>query len=321
MKLWKKVLISIVGVVLLLAIGVFFVLRAPDSSAEKARFIVPLSSASPLEKLRTEGFVRYSWPVRLALTFKGVATIEPGGYELSKSMNAWEIAGALKKEPYMKWVVIPEGLRKEEIAELLAKNLRWSEATKQKWITVDTAKTFDQTEGVYFPDTYLIPLTETGPEIADRMRTHFQEKFAPYAKEAIAQNIRWDTVVKIASLIQREAAGKSDMPLIAGVIWNRLLIDMKLDIDATLQYARGDKGQGWWAPITAEEKKLKSPYNTYINKGLPPHPIANPGIEAIAAVLSPAKTECLFYLHDKSKNIHCAKTFEEHKQNIENLLK
>ncbi len=144
---------------------------------------------------------------------------------------------------------------------------------------------------------------------------------APYAKEAIGQNIKWTTVINVASLIQREAAGKNDMPLIAGVIWNRLGIDMKLDIDATVQYARGDAGQGWWAPLTFAKNSLESPYNTYIHKGLPPGPIANPGLEAIRAALHPKETECFYYLHDKSGAIYCAKTFEEHKENIEKYLR
>jgi UPF0755 protein len=121
--------------------------------------------------------------------------------------------------------------------------------------------------------------------------------------------------------VQREAANKDDMPLIAGIFWNRLLSDMRLEADSTLQYARGNTGAGWWAPISVADKQLNSPYNTYRNAGLPPHPISNPGSEAIAAVLSPSKTKCLYYLHGNDKNIHCAQTYAEHLKNIDKYLR
>ena len=94
-----------------------------------------------------------------------------------------------------------------------------------------------------------------------------------------------------------------------------------LSVDATLQYVRGDKGKGWWAPISVADKKTVSVYNTYKNAGLPPHPISNPGLPAIEAVLSPAKTDCLYYLHDKDHVTHCAVTYEEHQANILKYLK
>ena len=92
---------------------------------------------------------------------------------------------------------------------------------------------------------------------------------------------------------------------------------MKLDIDATLQYARGNTGEGFWAPITPAEKKIDSLYNTYLHAGLPPTPISNPGVTAIEAVLNPAKTKCLFYLHDTKGEIHCAETYDKHLDNVD----
>ena len=95
---------------------------------------------------------------------------------------------------------------------------------------------------------------------------------------------------------------------------------MKLEVDATLEYARGKTDKGWWSPIKIADKNIDSPYNTYRNTGLPPHPISNPGIEAIKAALFPEKTDCFFYLHAQGQ-IHCAKTYEEHQKNIEKYLK
>jgi UPF0755 protein len=123
-------------------------------------------------------------------------------------------------------------------------------------------------------------------------------------------------------LIQREAAGKDDMALISGVIWNRLLNDQPLEIDATIQYARVNDGSGWWAPIKASDiDTIDSAYNTYKNTGLPPTPISNPGLDAIEAALNPEETECFYYLHDKDRQIHCSKTLEEHEANVEKYLR
>jgi len=139
---------------------------------------------------------------------------------------------------------------------------------------------------------------------------HFYEHFG---QKAVAQNIKWTTLLRLASVVQREANGKEDMPLIAGILWNRLLKDMRLEVDATLQYARSNTGDGWWAPITIAKKQIDSPYNTYKNTGLPPHHISNPCIEAIEAALHPASTTCLYYLHDSSREIHCSDTYNGHK--------
>jgi len=295
----------------------------PQKDVKTERFIVAvgLDKNKIVEKLKTDGFIKSAKGFEFAFKWDGGKGIQAGGYEISKAMNAWEIVAVLIQGPYMKWITIPEGLRKEEIADILAQKLNWSDEVKNHWIKVDTAARTDYIEGVYFPDTYLISEKETPADVAARLQRTFQEKFAPYSTDALKQNLKWDTMLKVTSLVQREAAGTGDMPLIAGVIWNRLTKGMKLDIDATVQYARGDTGQGWWAPLKTDDKKMVSPYNTYLNKGLPPHPISNPGIEAIKAVIYPEQTECFYYLHDKNRAIHCAKTYEEHKVNIAKYLR
>lgn len=322
---------------------------APQATGETEQVVVPLGTGDFLglaKLLKEKGFIKSETGFKIAYfkTFgfdtKATTCMDcfvPGAYKISKSMTAWQVAETFRAGPYMKWVVIPEGLRKEQIADILANQLGWSEDVESKWVTTYTSMNYDEIEGLYFPDTYLIPVDEEPLKVADRLRTKFNEKFQPYTQEALKQNIKWTTALKLASIVQREAAGKDDMPLIAGILWNRLLKDEKLEVDATVQYvrddqihygeARYDKQPGtytsegtWWTPIKPEDKDIPSPYNTYRNKGLPPHPITNPGIEAIKAVLYPEETECMFYLHDKTKTIHCAKTFEEHKANIATYL-
>lgn len=110
------------------------------------------------------------------------------------------------------------------------------------------------------------------------------------------------------------------MKLISGIIWNRIWSGMKLQIDATVQYAKGNEEDGWWEQVNKGDTKIKSAYNTYLYPGLPPGAIANPGLAAIEAAFNPQKTACLFYLHDKNKQIHCARTYEEHKKYKQVLL-
>ncbi len=303
---------------------------APQSKAELEQFTITIGNDDSKEiagQLKEQGFIKNETAFQIAISgLKGINSvcvdcIMSGAYKISKSMNVWQIAKVFRQGPYMKWVIIPEGLRKEQIAEILAQTLDWNEQEKSDWITKYTAMEYDYLEGVYFPDTYLIPIKETGLEIAQRFINKFNEKFTPYSDKFIKENIKWTTALKIASIIQREAGGKDDMPLIAGIVWNRLLNDMKLEVDATLQYARGDTGNGWWFPISVVDKQIDSEYNTYLYKGLPPHPIANPGIDAIEAVLNPTETKCFYYLHDNDRNIHCAETYEEHLENIETYLK
>ena len=309
-----------ISTAVLAALLYFFTLAAPGGNGQAQEFSIPLNATTgqTISALASAGFIKNTIVFRVVQMVRG--PIRSGGFMLSDNMNAWQIAGALSGEPSLAWVVIPEGLRKEEIANILSQDLGWDASTTAHWITVDTATQYDYTEGVYFPDTYLIPRTESPAAVAQRLQKRFEEVFAPYANEALQQNIRWPTVLRIASIVQREAAGTSDMPLIAGIIWNRLLQNMPLDIDSTVQYARGNTGKGWWAPVAPADLKIDSPYNTYMHTGLPPLPICDPGLDAINAVLHPAQTSCLYYLHDPSGQIHCATTYAQHQQNIATYL-
>lgn len=352
---------SIALIACLIILAFLYAFGAPEKDAKPEMFIVSLNANSKqavVQNLYDKGFIKHKWAIKYALNFEGAGdTIQPGGYEIGKDAMAFGIATALTDNPAMRWITIPEGWRKEQIAELLASTLGWEPKAKNIWVNNLTAMKFDYVEGVYFPDTYLIPVDEAPSQIADRLRARFEEKFALYSKEAMDQNIKWTTAIKLASIVQREAGGKGDMPLIAGILWNRLLQDTKLEVDATIQYARDSKLayeedpcedpnsyarvqnlcyrtdllqptvayigiQDWWKPITPGDiQQLDSFYNTYKYKGLPPHPIGNPGLDAIEAVLRPAETECLYYLHDNNRQIHCAKTYEEHQKNIDQYLK
>ncbi len=219
--------------------------------------------------------------------------------------------------PSVRIVRVQEGLRKEEIAEIMMDKLDWGEIQKNDFINAHFALGGTNLEGRYFPKTYLINKDESPSVVSAAMVDEFSKQTSKIKRPKTAQIMNEDTAIKIASIIQREAAGKNDMRLISGIVWNRIWDGMKLQIDATLQYAKGSEEEGWWREVNPEDKKIKSSYNTYLYKGLPPGAIANPGLDAISAAFNPQKTDCMFYLHDRNKKIHCSVTYEEHKKNIQ----
>jgi UPF0755 protein len=323
-----KIKIFLLGVFIIFiafSFSAYIILFSPSqNSIDKSTFIVSKaeSQTDMINRLRQEGFVKNIGFFNLALRLKNPSgKIVPGGYYLSKNQSPWQLVTKLTQQPPdMKWLTVPEGWRKEQIGEALAQQFNWTPEELSDWNDKYTALKYDYLEGVYFPDTYLIPIGEKNYDIAQRMINHFNEKFASYPDKFAQKNILWTTGLKIASLIQRETNNPADMPIISGIIWNRLEIGMKLDIDATLQYAKGKANGKWWGTVTGSDKFIESPYNTYLNKGLPPTPICNPGLEAIDAALNPAQTDCIFYLHDHQGVMHCAKTYTQHLENVDKYL-
>lgn len=285
-------------------------------------FIAPDETLPELAaRLKEEGLIRSVWAFEFAFVReKGSMLTTPGGFALSPAYDAWKTASVLTDSPYFAWIEVPRARRKEEIAGLLAERLSWNREQKEAWLSASDAWAPGYQEGVFFPDTYLIPSDAPPEQVAEIMRARFSEKFAPFAEEAARQNIKWTTVVTMASLIEREAAGPHDMPLIAGIMWNRLDDDMRLQIDASLQYAKGNEEDGWWRAPTSEDKYIDSDFNTYQHEGLPPAPIANPGLDSIKAVLYPEATSCMYYLHDYRGIIHCSPSYAGHVANIREYL-
>jgi len=246
--------------------------------------------------------------------------MKEGGYKLSQSMNSWQILNKLEGKQDLMWLSIYYCPRKEQIGEKIANTLGWDDKKLIQWNNL--FKNTEYFEGVYYPDTYLIPVDESVDLVAQRFINRFNEKFEPLQDDYISKNIKWTTGLKIASLIAREAAGREDAKLISGIIWNRLNQDMRLQIDATMQYTLGkNENGGWWGNISLEQKQSDSPYNSYKNIGLPPTPICSPNIDFIEATVNPDETDCIYYLHDQNRKIRCSKTYKEHKENIVKYLK
>jgi len=309
--------------IFLLMVILFTVFYSFEKSKEREVVVIEYSANEDqdlLDSLYDKGFIKNKlsyWSIRLLTRFTG-KELEPGGYSLSKSMGALALYSQLV-DPEYKYVSIGSGLRKEQIANIYGEKLGWDEEKKNKFSKKIEQCSFSGGEGYLSPGTYFIHKDERIGKIKVEMQDAILSTVKELQKE-YGSDMNVASVVTIASLIEKESGGARDMRLISGIIQNRIEKDMKLQIDATLQYVKGNANL-WWPTVIPDDKYLDSPFNTYQNSGLPPSPIANPSKVALAAAMNPIDTSCLFYLHDKRGNIHCSSTYSGHKQNIINYLR
>lgn len=291
---------------------------------EEERFIVNLYTTQDLivEDLAAKNFFRNEAVFRFFLRRTG-KEIAPGAYLVSGTMNAYELAKVLTATPYQKWVVIPPAKRKEQVALILKRALGWTNEQANEFIEI--AK-----EGWLFADTYLINTDYNVQQTYEKLFNTFNEKLGTdLPKILLAKNIRLDTAIKFASLIEREYGSEEDRKIISAVIWNRLDKEMRLEIDATVQYALATQkcsltdleNCDFWPKLAPRQtRSIISSYSTYKNKGLPSGPICSPSIASIWAVVEPAETKALYYLHSSDGQIHTALTYAEHLKNIRKYL-
>lgn len=213
-----------------------------------------------------------------------------------------------------RFVTIKAGMRKEQVASAFAKELKWTAKQQQEFITATASAPLSFAEGSFSPGTYLVTLGMTPEEARALVNERFTEDILSHYGPDIEKIVPLAEALTVASLIQRETIGTNDMRLVSGVIWNRLFVGMRLQIDATLQYAKANKTTvgSWWPKVVPADTRLPSAHNTYLHAGLPPTPIANPSVAAVLAALNPIKTSCLFYFNDEEGNILCTDTYEQH---------
>ncbi|MEK7186248.1 MAG: endolytic transglycosylase MltG [Patescibacteria group bacterium] len=236
--------------------------------------------------------------------------IQAGDFRLNSSMTMNEVLDTLRLGILDIWVTIPEGLRATEINAILKEKIPTYQET---W-----AVELEKNEGYLFPDTYLIPKDADISIIISMLKNNFTNKYSTL--DTFATKLSQEDIVTLASMIEREAKHVEDRPLVSSVISNRLRIGMKLDIDATIQYALGyqtDQKRWWKKSLTNTDKLLNSPYNTYRVAGLPPTPISNPGLASLQAAVKPARTSYLYYITDRNGINRYAEDLEGHNNNIE----
>ncbi len=219
--------------------------------------------------------------------------------------------------PISRLLVIQSGERQEEITSHFAHILGWTEAEKEIFRTRLASEVPELPDGKLYPGNYVVEKGANPDTVATAVADKFDSEVRAHYTEDIEAVVPLKDTLILASLLEREAYDFEDMRYISGIIWNRLFINMRLQIDATMQYAKASKLKNpgindWWPTPLPADKFIDSPYNTYKNAGLPPAPIANPSIDAIIAALNPRKTDCLFYFHDRNGKFYCTKTYEEH---------
>jgi UPF0755 protein len=268
-----------------------------------------------------------------------------GTFILNPSMTIVEIVETLQQSEVASiTITIPEGWRVEQVADYLAQAEIFSDTTaiddyRNQALTgeldgVDESKypflawrpEGTGLEGYLFPDTYEIPAVDPIPaDILSRQLDVFAARVLPLYESAIASGtttLDLYTVLTVASIVEREAVVPEERPDIAGVYLNRLEQGIRLEADPTVQYAMGyqeDTGQWWKTPVFLEEySSVISPYNTYLNNGLPPGPIASPGLSSIQAVLDPGVHDYIYFVAtaDGTGRHIFATTFEEHSENV-----
>lgn len=238
-------------------------------------------------------------------------SIQAGNFRLSPSMNATQVATQLTHGMVDTWVTIIEGLRTEEVAAIVAEKVGLSAP-----VFVSEAP-----EGYLFPDTYLMPKDATEEQVITIMKNTFEKKVTVDIRQAALQRgLSLEELVTFASLLEREGRSSEEKRMIAGVLFNRMDIGMPLQVDASVQYALGYdvKNKTWWKKnLTFDDLEIDSPYNTYVNPGLPPGPIANPGLDSIRAVAYPKESSYLFYITGTDGAMRYSNTYIEHQDKIE----
>lgn len=351
-KLFIKWLV-ILGVVLAGAFCVYAAVKIskPQTTdgAEKI-FSIPTgwTTGQIAQSLEAEGLINRAFFFKLYIYLKNAGeNIQAGKYALSPGMSIRQIARRLVVGEVINdavRLIVLEGWTQKEIADELANSgiisaAEFNAATNPSPIEggISVYSEFDflndiprgyGLEGYLFPDTYLISKTATGRDIVQKLLQNFDKKVSPELRREVArQGKTLYEIVTLASIVEKEvgrnvekgerlkepemAKLQEERRLVAGVFYNRLAAGIRLESDATVTYITGRND----SRATIEETKIDSPYNTYKYAGLPPGPICNPSLDAILAVINPAKSDYLFFLTSPDGTAHFASTLDEHIQN------
>lgn len=308
----------------------------PDSE-EVIEIEVPIGSglSSISQMLEDKGIIKDAKVFKYYAKFNNESQFQAGSYGLTKAMTLDELIESLKSGKVYRTPIftmtVPEGLTLDQIAKIVEK--RTGIKAKEfldyvnddqiiadlmgKYPNILTEEILAETvryplEGYLFPATY--PFFEEKPSVETVVETMLDatsSNLTPYFAylEENEKSVHW--LLTFASLLEREATAKTDRETIASVFYNRLKINMPLQTDPTVLYALGEHKDR----VLFEDLEIQDPYNTYVNTGLPPGPIANAGRSSIEAAVDPSSTDYIYFLADSEGTNHFAKTYDEHLQN------
>ena len=294
--------------------------------ASATQVVVPRGStfAQVARALVDQGVISNVTTFRLLARVRGEeAVVRAGEYRFTPHLTQSEVLRALVTggAQVATWVTIPEGFTVTQIAARLERDgvgaaAPFARDFAGRGIVVDGART-KSLEGFLFPSTYLMPLGASPEQAAAPMLAEFfKELPRDAAARARALHVTVPQAVTVASLVEREAKSEVDRPKIAEVIYNRLRLNMPLEVDATIEYALPEHK----TELSFSDLKIDSPYNTYTHVGLPPTPIANPGLPSLEAALRPSKGDELYYVYC-GNGVHVfARTLAEHQANVARCL-
>lgn len=342
-KIVSVIILAFILLILIVALTGYLYIKSalspvnPDSE-EQIKVDIPLGSSSSTiaEILEENGLIKNALIYRFYVKIENKSNLQAGSYTLSPSMTLDEITERLELgESALFSITIPEGLNLNQIAERFASELHFS---KEEFIEVATDKEYISKlmnkysvlqneildddikvplEGYLFATTYSFYENEPSIEsIIELMVSQTEKVISSYKDQIEKSELNLHELITFASLVEKEANKAEQRKEIAGVFYNRLEKDMRLQTDPTVAYAIGEH-----LGITLyEHLEVDSPYNTYRIKGLPIGPIANFSESSFEAVLNPKETSNLYFLHDKEGNIHFAETNEEHNMNRQKYL-
>jgi len=313
----------IFSLMLIFAVGFYLFYQEgtlPFNKIDKITKIFVVARGQSLENiannLAKEDLIRSKLVFFLVVKQLGIEkSVQAGDFRLSPSMNAFEIAKNLTHGTLDVWVTLIEGTRREEMAQIVSKQLDIPEVEFIK----------ESREGYLFPDTYLMPKDATAGSVISLLQNNYDRKFTLELKnKATKKGLSEKDVIILASIVEKEAKHESDKKTVASILLKRLEASWPLQVDAIIQYALGyqPSEKSWWKKVLSfDDLEIDSPYNSYKNKGLPPTPISNPGLVSIEAVVDADKNiPYWYYMSDKNTNMHYAVTLEEHNENIRKYL-
>ncbi|WP_139490369.1 endolytic transglycosylase MltG [Brevibacillus dissolubilis] len=307
----------------------------PAQSAENAQTktitIPPGTSVRSIgEILHNEGIIKNAALFAYYTKWEGKSNqLKAGEYQLSGGQPLDEVVRTLVNGNATSEALrftIPEGYNVKQIAERLASKGLVDKETFLKEVNEGNFSEFPfvssipanngrqyRLEGYLFPETYEVRKGATEHEIIAKMLSQFEKETAELAAQLQARNMSLDDAVILASIVEREVVVDEERPIVAGVFMNRIRDNWMLQSCATVQFVLGKQRDR----ITFEDLKINNPYNTYINPGLPPGPIASPGRTSLQAVALPAEHEYFFFVtkKDGSSEHLFARTFAEHQKN------